>query len=115
MKTLKKVKVEVEYIGDNDMPKLSEMKDGIIYISEEREIAIHKCLCGTCGNETVMPLNRTVYQALGMMGNNKKPRSHGWDFTKNDNGTITFTPSVGNFQFPCKSHYIITNSVANFV
>jgi len=34
---------------------------------------------------------------------------------KHEDGKVSFTPSVGNYQIPCKSHYIITKSVANFV
>lgn len=41
-------------------------------------------------------------------------KERGWNLIEK-NGKISFTPSVGNQQFPCGSHYIITNNIANFV
>jgi hypothetical protein len=38
----------------------------------------------------------------------------GWHMTEKD-GKVSFTPSIGNYQLPCKSHYIITKNKANFV
>lgn len=93
MKTLKKVKIEpvfVEFIPD-------VLEENKIYISEEYKCAIHNCLCG-CKEKTIMPL----------YGN-------GWNLTKEKDGTVSFTPSVGNFNFSCMSHYIITRNVANFI
>jgi len=37
-----------------------------------------------------------------------------WQYTQTAKG-VSFTPSVGNYQFACQSHYIITDNVANFV
>lgn len=95
MRTLKKVEIEPIFI-DGYLPDFEKMEEGKIYISEEYEITIHKCLCG-CGEKTVLPIDPI----------------HGWNLIKNNN-KISFTPSVGNYQLPCKSHYIITNNVANF-
>lgn len=92
MKTLKTVEVKHVYV--DYMPDVLE--EGIIYISELCKVSIHNCLCG-CGEETVLPL---------MNGQ--------WTLLKNGD-KISFTPSIGNFQFACKSHYIITNNKANFV
>lgn len=94
MKTIKKVEVFpvfVEYVPDNKL-----MKEQEIYISREYKTAVHLCLCG-CKNLTVTPLNKT-----------------GWNMLEND-GKITLIPSIGNYSFDCKSHYIITNNIANFV
>ena len=94
MKTLKKVFVTyrfVEYI-----PSKEEMKEGEIYISKKYETSVHKCLCG-CGNLTVTPLNKNE-----------------WSYSEK-NEKLTMVPSIGNFSFLCKSHYIITNGIANFV
>jgi hypothetical protein len=93
MKTL--MKVEIEPVFVEFIPKELEQKK--VYISEEYEVSVHKCLCG-CGEKTVMPLGKK-----------------GWNLIKHDNGKVSFTPSVGNFQFHCKSHYIITKNIANFV
>lgn len=92
MRTIKQVEiipVFVEYIPE-------EMEEGKIYISKEFETAVHNCLCG-CKNLTVTPFGKD-----------------GWKLSEK-NGNITLSPSIGNYQFPCKSHYIITNNKANFV
>jgi len=96
MKTIKKVTIEPIFL-DGFMPDFETMEEGKIYISEEYKCAIHNCLCG-CGEKTVMPLYGDE-----------------WNLIKEDNGKISFTPSVGNYNFDCKSHYIITNNVANFI
>ena len=96
MKTLKKVEVTPVYLK-GFMPDYELMEEGKIYISKQYNTSIHRCLCG-CGEKTVLPLH-VLY---------------GWELIEN-NGQISFTPSIGNFQLPCKSHYIITKGVANFV
>ena len=96
MKTIKKVTIEP--IFGEYVPEYKDMEDGKVYISEKYESSSHRCLCG-CGELVVLPL--------------KEP--YGWNIIKNDNGKVSFTPSVGNYQIPCKSHYIITNNIANFV
>lgn len=92
MKTIRKVEIIpifVEFIP-------FELEDGKLYISEEYGVAIHLCLCG-CQEKTVTPLQ------------------HGeWTLIK-DGEKISLTPSIANYQMPCKSHYVITKNVANFV
>lgn len=96
MKTIKKVEVSPKYMVH--IPEVSEMEQGVIYVSIPYKTANHLCLCG-CGQQTITPLN-----------------DNGWRFSMNHNdGKISLSPSIGNYQFECKSHYIITNSVANFV
>ena len=101
MRTLKKVTIVPVYV--EFMPDYETFKEKHIYISEKYGSAIHRCLC-RCGEKTVLPINNIV-----------NGKDHGWKLIKNNNGKISFTPSVGNYQIPCKSHYIITNNVANFV
>lgn len=96
MKTIKKVTIEPVYV--DTIPDFNLLEEGKVYISEKYKSSTHKCLCG-CGQPTILPLNPT----------------YGWNLTKESNGTISFTPSIGNYQFDCKSHYIITKNVANFV
>lgn len=96
MKTLKKVTIEPVYV--EQVPTLSEMEDCKIYISEKYQTSLHKCLCG-CGEEVVLPFDRP----------------NGWNMIKEKDGAISFTPSIGNYSFDCRSHYIITRNVANFV
>ena len=64
---------------------------GTLYISIEYSTVVHDCLCG-CGNKVVTPLNPT-----------------GWSLTF-DGETITLNPSIGNWGFQCRSHYIIDRS-----
>lgn len=93
MKTLKKVEIEPVFL-DGYMPEVLE--ENKLYISEQYKVAIHKCLCG-CGEKVVTPLNE------GM-----------WILSKK-NDKVSLAPSIGNYNFHCKSHYIITNNIANFV
>lgn len=74
----------VEYMPQN-------LEEGILYISEKYSTAIHLCACG-CGERVVTPLG-----------------ADDWHIDKSSDG-ITLRPSVGNFQFPCRSHYFITNN-----
>ena len=94
MKTIMKVEIEPVYV--EFIPEQREEKK--VYISEKYKVSVHSCLCG-CGKATVLPLDPV----------------HGWNLIKHDSGKVSFTPSIGNYQFLCKSHYIITNNVANFV
>lgn len=65
-----------------------ELAPGILYVSKEYEVAGHLCACG-CGNKVITPLGPAE-----------------WRFTEY-NGLPTLTPSVGNWQLPCRSHYVI--------
>jgi hypothetical protein len=65
-----------------------QLQDGILYISEKYCTAIHKCCCG-CGQKVVSPLSPAKWQL----------RRHG--------DAITLHPSIGNWNFPCRSHYWI--------
>lgn len=67
------------------------LEDNLLYISILYETVIHKCCCG-CGNEVVTPLSPT-----------------GWSLIF-DGETISLKPSIGNWNFKCKSHYWITNN-----
>lgn len=71
----------VEFIPDN----LEKEK---IYISIKYNIVTHSCCCG-CGNEVVTPISPTDWQ-LTYYGN-----------------SISLHPSIGNWNFDCKSHYWI--------
>ena len=67
------------------MPR--ELESGILYVSDEFEVAGHLCACG-CRNKVMTPLGPTE-----------------WTFT--DTRGPTLRPSIGNWQLPCKSHYWI--------
>lgn len=72
-----------------DVPE--KLEPGILYISTECGVVTHLCCCG-CGAEIVTPLT-----------------PDGWKITF-DGETISLWPSVGNWNLPCKSHYVIDRS-----
>ena len=78
----------VEFIPD-------VIDEGMLYISIAYCTAIHKCVCG-CGNEVVTPLSPTD-----------------WELTYNGK-TVSLSPSIGNWNFNCKTHYFITKSKIRF-
>ena len=91
MKTIKQVPfelVKVELIPD-------QMEPGKLYFSQTYECTNHLCLCG-CGVQCFLPIG-----------------PGGWALTDRD-GSATLTPSILQ-RFECRSHYIITNGLANFV
>ena len=65
-----------------------ELKDGVLYVSIPFATVIHKCCCG-CGMQVVTPLAPSQ-----------------WSLTF-DGKSISLDPSIGNWNFPCKSHYWI--------
>lgn len=71
------------------------LEDFVLYISIEYCTAVHKCVCG-CGNEVITPISPTD-----------------WKLTF-DGKTVSLNPSVGNWNFECKSHYWITNNEVHF-
>ena len=64
------------------------LAQGVLYVSKRYSTASHLCCCG-CGLKVVTPLNPAK-----------------WQLTEH-NGMISLYPSVGNWSFPCKSHYWI--------
>lgn len=73
----------------------SDIQDGIIYVSVEYAIAVHKCCCG-CGNEVPTPLTPTD-----------------WELVYNGE-TVSLHPSIGNWGFPCQSHYFIKRNIVKW-
>jgi len=69
----------------------STLDEGILYISLEFCTASHKCPCG-CGNRIVTPLTPVNWRMIF------------------DGETISLEPSVGNWSYPCQSHYWITDN-----
>lgn len=64
------------------------LDDAVLYVSIRYAAAIHLCPCG-CGSEIVTPISRK-----------------GWSLTF-DGVSVTLHPSVGNWNYPCRSHYWI--------
>ncbi len=65
------------------------LEPGKLYISRRYSTATHLCCCG-CGLEVVTPLNPAK-----------------WQLTERK-GKVSLYPSIGNWSFPCQSHYWIT-------
>lgn len=69
----------------------NQLEEGILYISMDYCTAIHLCVCG-CRNKVVTPFSPTD-----------------WKMTF-DGKSISLYPSIGNWNFECKSHYWIKKS-----
>ena len=66
----------------------SNLEEGVLYISIPYSTASHKCACG-CGLVVVTPFS-----------------DPDWDLIYNRDG-VSLDPSIGNWSFPCESHYWI--------
>ena len=64
------------------------VEEGVLYISIEYATAVHKCYCG-CGSEVATPLSPVFWKLIF------------------DGDTVSLYPSIGNWSFPCRSHYWI--------
>lgn len=67
------------------------LEDGTLYVSTKYATAGHRCCCG-CGAEVITPFTPTD-----------------WKMTF-DGETVSLSPSVGNWNLPCRSHYVIERS-----
>jgi len=68
-----------------------ELEQGVLYISRKYNTASHLCCCG-CGLKVVTPLSQAK-----------------WQLRERD-GHVSLHPSIGNWGFPCRSHYWIRDS-----
>lgn len=76
------------------MPK--EIDDMVLYISMENKICIHLCACG-CKEKVVTRLS-----------------SKDWNLFY-DGKELTMFPSIGNWNFKCRSHYWIRKNMFVFI
>ena len=65
-----------------------QLDEGVLYVSLEYATALHLCACG-CRSEVVTPL---------------RPAQYSMTF---DGESVSLRPSIGNWGFPCRSHYWI--------
>ena len=72
-----------------------QLDDGVLYVSIRFGTVVHRCACG-CGEEVVTPLGPAE-----------------WRLTY-DGRTISLMPSIGNWSFPCSSHYWIDEGVVRW-
>lgn len=63
-----------------------ELEERKLYVSIEYATSVHLCACG-CGNKVVTPINPAEWQLIY------------------DGESVSLYPSIGNWQFPCRSHY----------
>ena len=68
-----------------------ELKRNTVYVSIPYATAIHNCCCG-CGNRVVTPLSPADWRLIF------------------DGSSVSLEPSIGNWSFPCRSHYWIRNN-----
>jgi hypothetical protein len=71
----------VEFVPD-------ALEEGVLYVSMSYAVAAHRCACG-CGLEVVTPLSPTDWRLVF------------------DGENVSLEPSIGNWSFPCRSHYFI--------
>ena len=64
------------------------VENGVLYVSMTYSLATHKCACG-CGEEAVTPFSPTDWQLTF------------------DGEHVSLQPSIGNWNFACRSHYWI--------
>lgn len=79
----------VSYEFVDYIPK--ELEEGVVYIAPEFGTVIHLC-CDGCGEKVSTPLHPAQ-----------------WKLTF-DGESISLSPSVGNWDLPCGSHYWIVNN-----
>ena len=65
-----------------------KLDDSVLYVSIRFGTVVHRCACG-CGEKVVTPLGPGE-----------------WKLTY-DGRTVSLAPSIGNWSFPCRSHYWI--------
>lgn len=64
------------------------LEPDVLYVSIRFATVLHLCCCG-CGREVVTPLSPVGWQM--------------WF----DGESVSLQPSIGNWSFPCQSHYFI--------
>lgn len=64
------------------------LEEGVLYVSIPYDTCLHNCACG-CGKEVVTPLS-----------------VNDWRMTY-DGESVSLSPSIGNWSYPCRSHYWI--------
>lgn len=91
MRKRSSLRIEPRFV--DAIPNVLEAR--VIYVSMRYRTAVHSCVCG-CGNEVVTPLSPA-----------------GWSILF-DGETISMRPSIGNWSFPCQSHYWIEENAVRW-
>jgi hypothetical protein len=88
--------VKISHIAPRFVEHVPEiLEPGLLYVSLEHGAMVHLCACG-CGHEVSLPLSPIDWK-LSYDGEN-----------------ISLRPSVGNWSFPCRSHYVIEGGRVNW-
>lgn len=85
------MKIRIERV--RTMP--AKLEPGVLYVSREFGTAAHLCACG-CGSKIRTPLGPTE-----------------WSLRETKAGP-TLYPSIGNWQKPCRSHYLIVEGTVEW-
>ncbi|QVK20761.1 hypothetical protein KHQ82_00015 [Mycoplasmatota bacterium] len=80
----------VEYI-----PPFDSIDENTVYTSLEFNVSVHRCACG-CGRKVTLPIAPDEWQIFY------------------DGETVSLYPSIGNWDYPCRSHYFITDNMFVF-
>lgn len=73
-----------------------QLEPGVLYVSMKYALCAHACACG-CGQKVITPLSPTKWKLIY------------------DGVNVTLYPSIGNYGFPCQSHYFLTNGRIEWV
>jgi hypothetical protein len=84
--------MRIEFLRPEHVEFIPKVIDpGVIYISNKFRTASHLCCCG-CGTKLVTPLRETEYKLTERAG------------------AVSLSPSIGNWNHPCQSHYWISGN-----
>jgi hypothetical protein len=89
MPTSIKPNIRFQHIFITTIPDILESNK--LYISIPFNTVLHKCACG-CGEEVSTPLSPSD-----------------WEISYNGE-SVTLDPSIGNWTYRCRSHYLIRNN-----
>lgn len=85
----KEMKKRIDKLRPVYVEQIPDLLDpGLLYISMRFAICAHSCACG-CGKKVFTPLGVKDWHLFY------------------DGESITLSPSIGNYSFPCQSHYFI--------
>lgn len=79
---------ELEHRFVDEIPEAPD--GGVLYVSIPYATAVHLCCCG-CGREVVTPFSPAQWQITF------------------DGESVSLHPSIGSWNLPCRSHYVIRN------
>ena len=73
-----------------------QLEPGVLYVSMKYAMCAHSCACG-CGQKVITPLSPRKWRLIY------------------DGESVTLYPSIGNYGFPCQSHYFLTKGKIDWV